>query len=402
MSLFRKKKNQGHYSVPADHYVPSPLPTVEPSLENFVTSDYPINRREILEEAYADLEKQLNGVIDTCDAHCDGSECDHLIATQIEHERALMDATDANNANQITRIRSARAMRRAALDRRIAPLQERAERLKKEIDAKEDLRAQFQLNIGKHAIGIGLLVTLMSVAVDTVVNYSFMQKVVLDNLFLLWVTVIGMAVMSDCSMWALGTFLSRRDENFTSKPLYWTVCTGLFSMFLISVAASVMVRWGSMAAVFGSIGADGEYIGKESYTLAEYGLTLATSFLTTATGILSFAFSLDKNANAIAIRERQRKELKQINAELDVLLDERALIDGAPDPEEWNRQKREAGERQLETLEKGLQLHYRKLQAVRRNDPDFTDKMAQSGRELLEEAPAEQAGAASISLDKVC
>ena len=68
----------------------------------------------------------------------------------------------------------------------------------------------------------------------------------------------------------------------------------LFGMFILSVIASVAIRFGSMDATFGTVNAAGEYVGKTSYNLAEYGVTLVTAFLTTATGILSFAFSLDR------------------------------------------------------------------------------------------------------------
>src|SRR5699024_3763022 len=123
-----------------------------------------------------------------------------------------------------------------------------------------------------------------------------------------------------------GTFLSRRDEEFISKPLYYAICVGLLLMFFLSVVASIMVRWGSMDVTYGTINAAGEFVGKASYSLAEYGVTLVTAFLTTATGILSFAFSLDKNAFLVSIRERKKKELANCVAELAPLINELALI----------------------------------------------------------------------------
>ena len=157
-------------------------------------------------------------------------------------------------------------------------------------------------------------------------------------------------------------------------------------MFFLSVVASIMVRWGSMDVTYGTINAAGEFVGKASYSLAEYGVTLVTAFLTTATGILSFAFSLDKNAFLVSIRERKKKELANCVAELAPLINELALIENAPDPQERDNRKRTAAERQIEALHVGLKLHCRKLMTVRINDPDFTEKMAASGENLTANA----------------
>ena len=191
--------------------------------------------------------------------------------------------------------------------------------------------------------------------------------------------------MSDASMWVLGIFLSRRTEKFTSKPLFWIVCIFLTGMFILSVVVSVMVRFGSMDTTYGTINAAGEFIGKASYSLAEYGVTLITAFVTTATGLLSFAFSLDKNAFLVSVRERKKKELAACIAELDPLLNERALLENAPDPQEWDERKRAAAVHQIEANRRGLKLHCRKQMTIRVNDPDFTERMAEAGTALLKD-----------------
>ena len=84
MSIFNKKKS-GDYSVLTDNYVPASLPTCGPGLENFVTADYPMNKSEIVEAGYHDVEAHLGGVISTCDHHSAGSECDHYIDAETEH-----------------------------------------------------------------------------------------------------------------------------------------------------------------------------------------------------------------------------------------------------------------------------------------------------------------------------
>lgn len=387
MSIFKKKKS-GDYSVLTDNYVPASLPTCGLGLENFVTADYPMNKSEIIEAVYHDAEAYLGEVISTCDHHSAGSECDHYIDAETEHCIAVHEAAITNNENQIIRIRSVRGMRKATLEHKISPLKEKVTKLQKEIDPLENLHPQFQLHIGRFTISIGLLITIMAMIVDAAVNYNFLQTILLSNGTLLMITVISMSFMSDGSMWALGIFLSRRYEKFTSRPLFWTICAGLASMFILSVVASVMIRWGSMDATYGTINAAGEFVGKESYSLAEYGVTLITAFITTATGLLSFAFSLDENAFPVSIREHKKTELRKCLTELELLLNELALLENAPDPQEWDERKRAAAEHQIEANRLGLKLWCRKQMTVRVNDPDFTERMAESGETLLREATA--------------
>lgn len=52
--------------------------------------------------------------------------------------------------------------------------------------------------------------TVLAMAVDAAVNYSFLESILLSNALLLWVMVITMSIMSDGTMWALGTYLSKR------------------------------------------------------------------------------------------------------------------------------------------------------------------------------------------------
>lgn len=385
MSFFNKKK-VGHYNVLTDKYVPASLPSYGQGLQTFVPADYPMNKPEVVEAAYHDVKKHLDDVIATCDRHSVGTECDHYIDAETEHSYAVHEAAVANNENQIVRIRSAREMRKAALDRKIGLLEEKAAKLKSEIEPLEGLRPQFQVRIGSFTISLGLPITIAAMVVDAAVNYGALQSVLLSNATLLMITVICMSVMSDASMWVLGTFLSHRGEKFVSKPLFWTICASLAGMFIISVVASVMVRFGSMDSTFGTINAAGEFVGKEAYSLAEYGVTLTSAFLTTATGLMSFAFSLDENAFLVSVRENKKKELTKCLAELDPLLNERTLLVNAPDPQAWDEHKRAAAVHQIEATRLGLKLHCRKQMTVRVNDPDFTERMAEAGAALFGDA----------------
>lgn len=406
MSIFKKKKDFGQQSVLTDHYVPASLPTEGYSLENFITSDYPMNSVETIEAAYHGVEAQLESVIATCDHHSSGNECDSYIDAAMGHIIATHEAAIPNNENQITRIQSAREMRKAALDRKIIPLQEKVDKLRAEIEPLESLHAQFQLTVGSKSVSLGLLITVLAMVVDAAVNFSFLQGILLSNAALLWITVACMSVMSDGSMFALGTFLSRRKEQFTSKPMFWTICIGMGIMFLLSVVTSVMIRWGSMDATYGTINAAGEFVGKASYSLAEYGVTLLTAFVTTATGLLSFAFSLDENEHLVTVREHKREELEQCIAEMEPLLNERALLENAPDPKVWDALKRQAAEKRISALPTELKLHCRKMMAVRVADPDFSERMADSAEKLMAEEAVSSIPAVhttnTISFNKAC
>ena len=389
MSLFKKKKKpEGNLTgVVTDRYVPVTLPTCGMRLENFVASDYSMNDPAVIEAGYHDMEARMDGVAATCDLHSAGSECDAYADAQLRHSAAVLDAEAAEHKDQLTRIRSAREMRKASLKRTSPRLQREADRLDAAIAPLEGLYPQFQIHIGRRDISVSLPITIVAMIVDSFVNYGFLQTIILSNDILLKLTVITMAIMSDGSMWALGTLLSRRNERFAPKPIYYAECVCLFLCFLLSVVASVMIRFGSMPATFGTVNAAGEYVGKASYSLAEYGVTLVTAFVTTATGILSFAFSLDVNAFAVTLRERWKKDRDLCLAGLEAQLAELALLDGAPDPGIRDEARRKAALRQIEATRVGLKLHCRLMMLLRMEDADFTEKMARSAEELLRGTP---------------
>lgn len=399
MSLFNWKKRKGHYNMLTDNYVPASLPSYGMALETFVVTEYRMNKPEEIAKLYEEGKERLGEIVATCDHHSVGSECDAYIENATAHNRALHQSEIAEHENQITRIQTAFQMRKEDLKARIEHLKQQIERLTAEIQPLEGLRSQFQIHVGRHAFSIALPITVIAMIVDAFVNMGYLQSILLSNVFMLAITVIGMSVASDLSMWALGTFLSHKEEKFTSKPVFYLICSGLLAMFLLSVVASVMIRYGSMDSTFGTINASGEFVGKESYSLAEYGVTLITAFVTTATGLLSFCFSLDANAYLVSVREQKKKERERASTELQPLLNELSLLEGAPDPRERDESKRAAAERQIEALRTGLKLYLRKLMALQIKDPNFTEKMGESGARLCAEE-ASRPVAPAISLEK--
>lgn len=384
MMWFNKKQIKGNqYNVIEEHYVPAQLPTYGMGLETYVTSDYIMEHRNTLENIYHETEEKLKAVVAVTDRHSMGTEGDHYVDNLMEHIWAAHTASIAEHEKQVVRIKNASSMRMEYLDNKIQNLKQQKEKLENEIAPLQELHSHFQLHFGSKSISIGLIVTVLAMFIDAFVNYSFLQTILLSDAYLLAITVACMSIMSDGSMWALGTLICLRHEKITVKPLFWFVCIGLFGMFLLSVAASVMIRIGSMDITYGTINMAGEFVGKNTFSLAEYGVTLVTAFVTTATGILSFAFSLDDNTFRISVREKKNEELIQCEAELDVMINEKKLLENAPNPAERDALKRAAAERHIEALHKGLKLHLRKMMTERIADADFTEKMAASGNEVV-------------------
>ena len=114
-----------------------------------MTTDYRMNKPEEIRSFYEETEEKLSEIMATCDRHSAGNECDCYIDSATEHNWALHQAEVAEHEAQIARIRSAIQMRKEDLDRIIGPLQDRADKLRAEIQPLESLRAQFQVPFGQ-------------------------------------------------------------------------------------------------------------------------------------------------------------------------------------------------------------------------------------------------------------
>ena len=375
--LHKKAKKTSQYQELIDNYQPAVLPSYGFGLETFTTSDYSLNKTETSEKLFADVKSRLSSVLDTSDKHSAGTEGYTFIQSQLAHLKAVHEGEVANHKNQISRIQAARDMRKQNLELQAQQLQDTIKRLKEEIAPLEGLRTQFHLQIFRRRISIGTIITIAAMIVDALVNYSFLQSVLLGHFLLLGITVVCMSVMSDASMWALGNYISRKKEKFVSKPMFYSICISLSLMFLLSVVASVMIRYGSMNVTYGTVNADGEFVGKTSFSLAEYGVSTITAFVTSATGLLSFAFSLDENSMSVAIREEKKQELARIEFELAPVLNELALLMEAEDPAIRDEGRRLAAEHQLEALTNSLLKHYSMLVIEHVKDNDFTEKVCE-------------------------
>lgn len=392
--MFNKKKKAVYGSVLSNEYVPAYLPRYGLGLDTFITSDYRLLSRSFIQEQYDAAEAKLSELVQTSDRFSVGSSCDAYIEGQIPHLEAIHREDVAAHELQIHNIRSGLEVRKGVVERRMKQLEQSRAALAQKIEPLKDLKAQFEITVGRFLIPIGLPVTLASMAVDALLNYSYLNTILMQNVFLLAITVACLSVMSDGSMYALGMLMSRKNEEFMDKRLYTVSVIGLLTMFLLSVISGVMIRFGSMDVTYGTINAAGEFVGKDSYSLAEWGISLVTAFLTTTTGLISLVFSIDKNAHLVDRRREMEAELAALDAEYESLSAERDAIVHAADPAIRDLDCRKAAEKNLKALPVGLKQHMRKLLAAHQGEASYTDAMAESAAALLPQ-PSEEKRAPS-------
>ena len=406
MSKYSRKKgariNELH-----DHYVPSPLPTPFKGLEfsnqscyldSFVTSTYPASDPSYLEEVRKKTMDELADLAKLSDSYSSGEGCFAHIDGRIKELYAEVENVGAEHQNQIGRINATKEARKRTLVERAREYEDEIANRTKIIEPLKDLRSQFTFKLGV-VISIGLLVTIVSMIFDSIVNYSYYQTVLLSNKVLLWLTVIGCTFMSDLSMASLGMYISRKGENFTSKRLFYTICGALLFMFIVSFVTSVMVRIGSMPETFAAVDKKGDPVPPESYTIAQWGITLVTSFITACTGILSFAFSNDKNAHMVSVRERAKKERAELQSKLEPVRNEITLLEMAPDVSAYDLRKKNGAYCMLEALRLRLKLDSILMQSIHVGDATFAEKMSELAAKLIEDAPADVTAALSTFED---
>lgn len=378
-----KKKQKAHFAILNEKYVLSSLPKYGLCLDTFITSNYRLLSEQYIQECYKNCEDTLDPLIKTSDRFTVGSTCDAYVEGQLAHVEAMHQEDVAAHDLQVGNIRSAQAVRKETLERRLLLVEEVKERLKQEIAPLRDLKAQFEMRLGNWFIPIGLPITIAAMVIDAFVNYSFLEGILLQNTLLLILTTICMSVMSDASMYVLGSLLSRKDETFMDKWLFRTCVAGLLGMFLLSVVASVLIRIGTMPETFLVPDAEGNLVMKQAFSLGDWGVTLMTSFLTCSTGLISLAFSVDKNAHLVERRRALEAELAGTEAEFQTLMDELNAIVHAADPGDRDRTCRMAAEANLAALRVGLKQHVRKLLAMHQQDAHYTDSMGESAGTLL-------------------
>lgn len=388
--MFKKKKQTMGF-VLEENYVPASLPKYGLNLDGYITGEYCLNSDSFIAGCYTACAEKLEELIQTSDSFTMGETFDAFLDGQIAHVESKHQYDVARHHLQTEHIKSAIAVRKNTLNQRKAILEKEIEKKRKVIEPLQDLNAQYELKLGKWHLQLGVIITLIAVVVDSLLNYSFLEGIILSDGFLLLVTVLGLSVLSDGSMFCLGTILSHRKEKYMSKGLYYTAVAGLSIMFLISAFACVFIKWGSMNVTYGTINAAGEFIGKETYSLAEYAATVATSAITSCTGLISLLFSVDENAHLVKQRRKLESSLRKDVLEYEPIVMELEALEHANDPGIYDKEKRIAAEANLEALKKGLKLYVRKLLALHQKDAAYTDFVSESARDLFKQEKTEDA-----------
>ena len=245
------KKNQGNYgSKNVEEYTPAYLPkNVEDGhtdLSTFITSDYSLLNEKYMEECYKACENKLLPIIETSDNFTVGESLDAYIDAEMkvvenkyEEEVAMHELSGAN-------IIKSRNVRAEELRQRIPKFHEKITETGSKVEKLKDKHAKHALRIGNRIIQLGLPVTLIAFAADFFVNTEFVQSILFSNINLLRILVVCLCLMSDATMFAVGTIMSQ-DEDGMPKWLRRTFCIVFVSLFAISVIGSIAIRVGSMS-----------------------------------------------------------------------------------------------------------------------------------------------------------
>lgn len=382
------RKNQGNYgSKNVEEYTPAYLPkNVEDGhtdLSTFITNDYSVLNEKYLEERYKDCENRLLPIIETSDSFTVGESLDayidgemKIVENKFEEEIAMHELSGAN-------IIKSRNVRAEELRQRIPKLHEKIAETSSKVEKLKDKHAKHALRIGNRIIQLGLPVTLIAFAADFFVNTEFVQSILFSNVNLLRILVVCLCLMSDATMFAVGTIMSQ-DEDGMPKWVRRTFCIVFVSLFAISVIGSIAIRVGSMSLTYGSFDASGNFVGKDTFTVAEYALAIISSLSTAVTGALSLFFSVDRGyyleKECIKL-QKMVKEDKKICSQLE---SELLALEQAEDPMICDKKRRKATEANIAALSAGLKMHVRKLLALHQQDALYTDAMAESAKILLE------------------
>lgn len=383
MKLFHNKKVVDAY-VLDEHLRPAELPSPGLGLEKFQPLQYTANTPQKLEDFYNSCAEKLTCLLAVTDEYTDPAVADPFVDAQIGHLTQLHQAEQIRHSEQCGRIRAAQQTRLETLEIRSAQLRIRETTLEQERAPLEGLSARHEITLFGRHISTGGLATFVFMLVDAALNFSFLQNILFENMFLLLLIVSSMSVLSDMTMNVLGTLVSRRDEYIAeNRRFYRLACGIMFFFFLLSAVATLLIRLGSMNQTYGNVAADGTFaVG--SYGLAEYSVQTLSAFVTACTGILSFVLSVDPAAHKVKRRRKLEAELSRIRNMLEHTTEELSALRRASDPAVCDAEMSATALKNIEALRTGLKLHVRKLMAERISKPEFTDHVFTTAQECGE------------------
>ena len=364
-------------------YLPKNVEDGHTDLSTFIVGDYSLLNDAFIEEQYHKLEGEVKPMVQISDEYTSGGLCDPNASVIWECAKNKHDEEVAMHELSGKNILKARKVRIQELKERIPKLKDTIPKRQSKIEALSDKRAKYAIRIGSFMLQLGLPITALAFAADCFVNTGFVQSILYANVKMLMILVVCLGLMSDGTMYALGTLVSKKNDS-TSKGLYNVFLAVFVTLFLVSVLGSVAIRVGSMPLQYGSYNAQGVFVSKDTFTVAEYALAMISSLATAVTGVLSFFFSYDKEyyleKECIKLRAEQKRDEKLCN-QLEIEL---TSLEMAVDPMICDRERRRAAEANLEALRVGLMIHCRKLLALHQQDASYADAMTVSAKKLLE------------------
>lgn len=219
-NMFRKKEQESFGLKNTEKYTPAFLPkNVEDGhtdLSTFIVGDYSLLNDAFLAARYAECESKLSPLVQISDEFTLGDMGDsyvnaewEFVKNKHEEEVAMHDLSGKN-------ILKARAVRIQELQERIPKIKEKIIKRQQRIDALSDKHAKHAIRIGKIMIQLGLPITALAFVADFFVNTEFVQSILYSNANMLRILVVCLCLMSDGTMYALGSMVSKKSDTQTS------------------------------------------------------------------------------------------------------------------------------------------------------------------------------------------
>lgn len=385
-NLFKKKRSST--KLLQEEFVDTQLPILSNSI-GYIAHGYKQNDPEYTESICKNAKKTLEPLVNCMDKHNSGTEAYGYIDAEIMRPIKADFKNDCAWADyQSTRIQNVTNTRLGKVERTIENLKNKLEKVEKKLEPLERYKARNEMTLFGKSVSIGLLINVFAIVSDVLVTYPYLESVVTMGGLFLFASVVAMAIMSNCSMSALGNLWSTTDESYMSKRIQIVLSVAYVVAFGLSVVAGPLIKFGSMDQQFGVITASGQFIPKEGdYSMAEYGITLITSFLTAFTGLMCFHFNHNRNRDKVLEKRELEKEKNILELGLEKALSERDAILGEHHAAmKLDQDKRKAAMEEIAMLPDKLKAQFTRTWAETVGTAEAVEKAANTVEHMLEES----------------
>ena len=183
--LIKKKKKTGSEAVLNETIVPAYLPVYGLGLDTFVPGTYHLLDESFPDELSKEIEGELSPVIEITDEHSPASVCDSDIDGKMLYIEAEFEKECVRRTSQCDRIVASRKNRHDGLERDREQAENEIDELEKAIAPLKGLYAQHEIKLGRCVIPVGSIVTFIAMLIDGMVNYSYLESILLESIFLL-------------------------------------------------------------------------------------------------------------------------------------------------------------------------------------------------------------------------